>query len=155
MLRKKELGSFPIIWRSTFPSVSETWFLDSLQFLGPGVSLDALAGNLTEFPHLKEHFEQVWSFNKPDDVNLLCQKGIYPYSHIKNFEVFEETSLPPTEAFKNDLTGDNISQEKYEFAQQVWRTTSCQSMGEYHDLYLYQDIFLLADIFEQFRQVCI
>lgn len=155
MLRKKELGSFPIIWRSTFPSVSETWFLDSLQFLGPGVSLDALAGNLTEFPHLKEHFEQVWSFNKPDDVNLLCQKGIYPYSHIKNFEVFEETSLPPTEAFKNDLTGDNISQEKYEFAQQVWRTTSCQSMGEYHNLYLYQDIFLLADIFEQFRQVCI
>lgn len=28
-------------------------------------------------------------------------------------------------------------------------------MGEYHDLYLYQDIFLLADIFEQFRSVCI
>ena len=28
-------------------------------------------------------------------------------------------------------------------------------MGEYHDLYLYQDIFLLADIFEQFRQVCL
>ena len=28
-------------------------------------------------------------------------------------------------------------------------------MGDYHDLYLYQDIFLLADIFEQFRQVCL
>ena len=27
-------------------------------------------------------------------------------------------------------------------------------MGEYHDLYLYQDI-MLADIFEQFRQVCL
>ena len=31
----------------------------------------------------------------------------------------------------------------------------CKSMGDYHDLYLYQDIFLLADIFEQFRQVCL
>ena len=28
-------------------------------------------------------------------------------------------------------------------------------MGDYHDLYLYQDIFLLADNFEQFRQICL
>ena len=31
-------------------------FLDSLQFLGPGSSIDKLAKNLTEFPHLKEEF---------------------------------------------------------------------------------------------------
>ena len=130
-------------------------FLDSLQFLGPGASLDVLAANLTEFPHLKEQFEKVWSLGDLNDVNLLCQKGVYPYSHIKNFEVFEETRLPPKEAFKNDLTGEDISDEKYEFAQRVWTTTGCQSMGEYHDLYLYQEIFLLADIFEQFRQVCL
>ncbi|CAH3157887.1 unnamed protein product, partial [Porites evermanni] len=136
-------------------SLGNLRFLDSLQFLGPGASLDALAGNLTEFPHLKEHFEKVWGFNKPDDVNLLCQKGVYPYSYMKNFEVFEETSLPSKQAFHNDLTGDAISQEKYEFAQRVWETMGCQTLGEYHDLYLFQDIFLLADIFEQFRQVCI
>lgn len=130
-------------------------FLDSLQFLGPGTSLDALAGNLTEFPHLKEHFDKVWSFNKTEDMQLLCQKGVYPYSYIKNFEVFEETRLPPKEAFKNDLTGEDLPQEKYEFAQRVWRAMGCQTMGDYHDLYLYQDIFLLADIFEQFRQVCL
>ena len=130
-------------------------FLDSLQFLGPGASLDVLAANLTEFPHLKEQFEKVWPLGDLNDVNLLCQKGVYPYSHIKNFEVFEETRLPPKEAFKNDLTGEDISHEKYEFAQRLWTTMGCQSMGEYHDLYLYQDIFLLADIFEQFRQVCL
>ena len=130
-------------------------FLDSLQFLGPGASLDALATNLSEFPYLKEHFEKVWSFNKPDDVKLLCQKGVYPYSYIKNFEVFEQTYLPQKEAFRNDLLGEDISDEKYQFAQRVWTTMGCQSMGEYHDLYLYQDIFLLADIFEQFRQVCL
>ena len=129
-------------------------FLDSLQFLGPGASLDVLVAHLTEFPHLKEQFEKVWSLGDLNDVNLLCQKGVYPYSHIKNFEVFEETRLPPKEAFKNDLTGEDISDEKYEFAQRVWTTMGCQSMGEYHDLYLYQDI-MLADIFEQFRQVCL
>ena len=130
-------------------------FLDSLQFLGPGSSLDKLAKNLTKFPHLKEEFEKVWSFEKPEDMDLLCKKGIYPYSYMKSFDVFEETSLPPQEAFRNDLTGDDIKQEDYDFAQQVWTTMNCQSMGEYHDLYLYQDIFLLADIFEQFRQVCL
>ena len=31
-------------------------FLDSLQLFGPGSSLDTLASNLTEFPHLKQHF---------------------------------------------------------------------------------------------------
>ena len=51
-------------------------FLDFLQFLGPGSSLDKLAGNLKEFPHLKEQFEQVWSFNEPEDIGLLCQKGV-------------------------------------------------------------------------------
>ena len=50
-------------------------FLDSLQFFGPGSSLDTLASNLKEFPHLKQHFSEVWSFNKSEDVNLLCQKG--------------------------------------------------------------------------------
>ena len=131
-------------------------FLDSLQFLGPGASLDALTTNLIEFPHLKEHFPQVWSFNNSEDINLLCQKGVYPYSYInKNFEVFEESSLPPKEAFRNDLTGDDLSTEKYEFAQRVWNTTGCHTLGDYHDLYLYQDIFLLADIFEQFRQICL
>ena len=74
---------------------------------------------------------------------------------MKNFEVFEESCLPPKEAFRNDLTGEGISEEEYEFAQQVWITMGCDSLGDYHDIYLYQDIFLLADIFEQFRQVCL
>lgn len=38
-------------------------------------------------------------------------------------------------------------------AQQVWTTVNCESIGDYHIVYLYQDIFLLADIFEQFRGV--
>ena len=91
----------------------------------------------------------MWSFNKSEDVNLLCQKGVYPYSHIKNFEVFKETCLPPKEAFRNDPTGGDISSEKYEFAQRVWSSMGCNTLGDYHDLYLYQDILLLADIFEQ------
>ena len=39
------------------------------------------------------------------------------FTHQEFQEVFEETRLPPKEAFKNDLTGDAITEEKYEFAQ--------------------------------------
>ena len=66
-------------------------FLDSLQFLGPGASLDKLAKNLKEFPHLKEQFPQVWTFNQPEYMDMVCQKGIYPYSYMKNFETFQVT----------------------------------------------------------------
>ena len=130
-------------------------FLDSLQFLGPGASLEKLAENLTEFPHLKQQFPEVWTFNQPEYLNMMCQKGIYPYSYMTSFSRFEETSLPPKAAFRNDLTGDDISDEQYESAEQVWTTLNCESLGDYHDLYLWQDVFLLADIFEQFRGVCL
>lgn len=130
-------------------------FLDSLRFLGVGASLDALASNLIEFPHLKEHFSKVWSFKNSDDMKLLCQKGLYPYSYMNSFSKFEEKSLPARGGFKNDLSGDDFPEEKYEFAQRVWKTTGCKSMGDYHDLYLYHDIFLLADVFEQFRHVAL
>ena len=129
-------------------------FLDSLQFLGPGASLDTLSKNLTEFPYLTEQFPQVWKMNA-EDLPLLTQKGVYPYSYIKEFQVFEETSLPPKEAFFNDLLEEVISEEDYQHAEKVWSTFHCKTMGDYHDLYLYTDIFLLADIFEAFRQVCL
>ena len=130
-------------------------FLDSLQFLGPGSSIEALAGNLTEFPHLHEHMPKVCPLNTPEDLQLLSQKGVYPYSYIENFQVFEETSLPPKDAFYNELLEEDISDEKYQLAENVWSTFQCEHLGDFHDVYLYTDIFLLADIFEAFRHVCL
>ncbi|CAH3157591.1 unnamed protein product, partial [Porites lobata] len=122
-----------------------------------GASLDTLTSNLIEFPHLKEHFSKVWSFKNSDDMKLLCQKGVYPYSYMNSFSKFAEKSLPTRGGFKNDLSGDDLPEEKYEVAQRVWKTTGCKSMGDYHDLYLYHDIFLLADVFDvfEFRHVAL
>ena len=66
---------------------------------------------------------------------------------------FLETLLPPQSAFDNDLTGEKCSDELYARAKEVWKRFCCKTLGEYHDLYLLTDVGLLADVFENFRDM--
>ena len=34
----------------------------------------------------------------------------------------------------------------------MWETFNCQTIGDYHDIYLMTDVLLLADVFENFRR---
>ena len=44
-----------------------------------------------------------------------------------------------------------MSDDDYKHAETMWMKFDCQTLGDYHDLYLKTDVFLLADIFENFR----
>ena len=37
----------------------------------------------------------------------------------------------------------------------VWDALSCQTLGEYYDVYLRSDVLILADVFETFRKFCL
>ena len=89
------------------------------------------------------------------DTDLLIRKGVYPYDYMDNFERFNETELPPIKEFYSRLNDSNVDVKDYEHAQKVWKHFDKKNMGEYHDLYLKTDVILLADIFENFRDVCL
>ena len=133
-------------------SIGTLRFKDSLQFLN--CSLDKLVKNLmgkeedfTILKNLRHYFQQEWSHLDEEAFKMLTRKGVYPYSYMSKFERFEETSLPPKEAYFNDLTNKEISEEDYSFAQKLWKKFKLKNLGELHNLYVETDVLLLADMF--------
>ena len=74
---------------------------------------------------------------------------------MTNWDKFKETKLPPWEAFYSKLNMAGVREEGYEHARRVWKEFGLKDLGEYHDLYLKTDVILLANIFEEFRKVCL
>ena len=70
---------------------------------------------------------------------------------MDNWEKFDETTLPPKEAFYSNLNLEDISDEDYAHAQKVWDVFEIKDRGKYHDLYAQSDTLLLADVFENCR----
>ena len=125
----------------------EIRFIDSFKFLQ--TSLANLVGNLQpdDFHNTKEIMK--------DNVDLLTRKGVYPYDYVSSIEKLSETQLPPKEQFYSKLNDEDISDEDYTHAINVWNTFKCQTIRDYHDLYLKSDVLLLADVFENFRKTCL
>ena len=70
-------------------------------------------------------------------------------------EKLKETKLPPREAFYSMLNGEGISDEDYTHAQKVWETFEMKNLEDDHNLYNQVDVLLLADVFENIRDICI
>ena len=80
---------------------------------------------------------------------MLLRKGVYPYEYMDSWEKFDETTLPPKEAFHSNLNLEDISDEDYAHAQKVLGVFEIKHLGEYHNLYDQTDTLLLADVFEK------
>lgn len=122
-------------------------FVDTFQFMAS--SLDALVNNLPN-----EKFNHMSKFFSENDLPLVTRKGVYPYEYTSTWSVLDETSLPSQDKFYSKLTDSHIKDEEYARAQAVWDHFDCQTLGDYSDLYLKTDVLLLADIFENFRALC-
>jgi hypothetical protein len=130
-------------------SIDKLMFLDSFLFMS--ASLETLVSNLLSSD--KKKFENMYKIFDEDKVDLLLRKGIYPYSYMDSLNKMNEISLPSKESFYNDLKKEHISNEDYIHAKKIWSLFDIKNMGEYHDLYLLCDVVLLADCFENYRNM--
>ena len=142
-----KVGSYMNSEGETKPKCHKIRFIDSFKFMA--VSLDSLVNNLPEdaFTNLKRYYTG-------DKLSLVKRKGVYPYEYMDTLERLKETKLPPKEAFYSKLKNEDISDEDYAHAQKVWRTFKMEHLQDYHDLYNETDVLLLADVFENFRNIC-
>ena len=93
-----------------------------------------------------------------NDINKfvsLLRKGVYPYEYVDNWERFSEISLPSKEDFYSNLNMEDINDIGYRHANNVFKRFELENLGQYHDLYVQSDTLLLADVFENFRDICI
>ena len=102
-------------------------------------------------------FPMLYQFCKGDlhKFFLLLGKGYYPYEDADSWEKFDETTIPPKEAFYSQLNLEDISDVDYEHAQKAWEVFEIKNFGEYHNLYAQSDTLLLPDVFESVRDKCI
>ena len=117
-------------------------FTDSFQFMNR--SFSNLANNLPKdgFYHTKNEFGS-------NNLELITKKGVYPYDYMDDFNKFKEEGLPSMKKNYSKLTGEDISDEDYNHAKNVWEEFKCKTMG---DLYLKSDVLILVDVFENVRK---
>ena len=123
-------------------------FKDSLKFMAS--KLEALVKNLPE-----DAFKNLGKYFKPEHVKLLKQKGFFPYDYMDNIEKLKDPTPPPQKAFYSKLTGKGINNYNYNHVLNVWKTWNMKTFKEYLELYNISDVLLLADVFENFRDICL
>ena len=71
-------------------------FIDSMQFMN--FSLDSLVKNLVDkdFKYLSEEFSGKY-------LEVVKEKGIYPYEYLNSFKKFNQTELPSKNKFFSSL----------------------------------------------------
>ena len=128
-------------------------YIDTFRFIAS--SLATLAKNILtpDFGNFRETVKVFSSLN--DEMSLVTRKGVYPYEYTDGWAKLLEVVLPEKQKFYNTLNETHVSDADYEHAFAVWKHFQCRTLGDYSDLYLKIDVLLLADVFENFRDLCI
>ena len=98
-------------------------------------SLEKLADNLD-----RDKFNSIIKYYSGKKGELLLRKGVYPYDYIDCLD---------------KLMRKICLQKKCSIHCLMIKVYLMKSMRDYHDLYIKTDVLLLADVFEEFRKVCL
>ena len=65
-----------------------------------------------------------------------------------------QTSLPGN-FFHSHLNMEDITDADCAYVKRVYKDFEINNLGEYHDLYAHSDTLLLADVFQNFQNICV
>ena len=79
----------------------------------------------------------------PENLELLKQKGDYPYEYMNRFERFNEEKLPTRKYFYSStidgnigddakISDDHINVKDYLTCEKIWDKSKMKNMGDYH-----------------------
>ena len=95
------------------------------------------------------------SDNNIEKFKLLLRKGIYLYEYMCSWKKLKEPVPLTKECCYSKLNNENISDSDLVHVKNTCNTFNITNLGDYHDLYVYLDVALLADVFENFRDTSI
>ena len=107
--------------------------------------------------NLKKRFKNTFKFSDNDINNfiLFLRKCFDPYDYMDAWEKFNKTILPEKEEFYSNLNMEDVTEPDYIHAKIVYKNFEIKNLGGYYDLCLKSDKLLLANIFENFRTMCL
>ena len=130
-----------------------------MQFMNS--SLDKLVKNLSDedFKYLVKEFGS-------ENLEILKQKGAYPYEYMNSFKRFNEEKLCARKYFYSStkkrkidddgkISDGHISIKDYLTCEKTWNKFKMKYMGGYNDHCLKKDVLLLEDVFEKFIKTCL
>ena len=134
-------------------------FIDCIESMN--YSLDKPVKNLVDkdFNYLVKEFSS-------ESLEILKQKGAYPYEYMNSFKRFNEDKLCARKYFYSStkdkiisedgkISDGHVSIEDYMVCEKIWNKFKMKNIGDYHDHYLKKDVLLLTDVFENFVSTCL
>jgi hypothetical protein len=88
-------------------------FIDSFQFMAS--SLEKLVVNLFDKNDKYINFKNMNKYYE-NELDLLCQKGFYPYEWVDSVDKLNHVGLPPANEFYSILSQETISEKNYTHA---------------------------------------
>lgn len=132
-----------------------SFILDRIRFLDSFLFLPSKLSDLVENLKISKYNFPIFNsfFNSYKHRKHLLRKGVFPYSYFDSTSVLEEKNLPQRHCFFDDLNNKDISEDDYRWAKFIFQKFKCVTFKDYLRLYLDCDVMLLADVFENFRNL--
>lgn len=114
-------------------------------------SLEKIGDNLKA--HGEHNFRELrQEYPKTEEFQLLLGKGKFPYEYLTDVATLHDP-CPDHLAFYSSLKNENITTEEYETVQQIFKTFNLSTVGDLLELYVKQDVLILTDCVNFYRQM--